>query len=310
MDRKLDRSRGSTSTVSLPLRSTISSTAVRPRASLRAVMITRAPIPASSTAASLPIPAFPPVMTTVLPCMRSLSMRTLDTVEVSTVRIGTSGGRVGGERRYQPIEDYGIIGDLHTVALVGKDGSIDFLSYPHFDSPTLFAKLLDKERGGRFLHRTRASRAGPPKQLYLPDTNVLLTRIARSDGVAEVSDFMPVGIEEGRHPHAIVRRAKRVRGEVDVRRRRAIRASTTARVGHKVEVATAARCCSSAEDGTDVRAALRRPRSTCDGRRAVGRVHACARARPRRFVLEQAVPGMPERRRRRPTSSPSRSRRR
>ena len=57
-------------------------------------------------------------------------MRTLDTVEVSTVRIGTSGGRVGGERRYQPIEDYGIIGDLHTVALVGKDGSIDFLSYP------------------------------------------------------------------------------------------------------------------------------------------------------------------------------------
>ena len=51
---------------------------------------------------------------------------------------------------YQPIEDYGIIGDLYTVALVGMDGSIDFMSYPHFDSPTVFAAILDHDKGGRF----------------------------------------------------------------------------------------------------------------------------------------------------------------
>ncbi len=51
---------------------------------------------------------------------------------------------------YQPIEDYGIIGDLSTVALVGKNGSIDFLCFPDFDSPTVFAALLDDRKGGRF----------------------------------------------------------------------------------------------------------------------------------------------------------------
>jgi GH15 family glucan-1,4-alpha-glucosidase len=115
---------------------------------------------------------------------------------------------------YQPIEDHGIIGDLHTVALVGKDGSIDFMSFPHFDSPTIFAALLDTERGGRFQIRPCLD-DGSQKQLYLPDTNVLITRWLASDGVAEVSDFMPVGATEGEHCHALVRRAKCVRGEVE-----------------------------------------------------------------------------------------------
>ncbi len=115
---------------------------------------------------------------------------------------------------YQPIENYGIIGDLHTVALVGIDGSIDFMSFPHFDSPTLFAALLDDENGGRF-KLCPGLRDGTHKQLYLPDTNVLITRWLASDGVAEVSDFMPVGATEGEHCHALVRRAKCVRGEVD-----------------------------------------------------------------------------------------------
>src|ERR687892_1313191 len=118
-----------------------------------------------------------------------------------------------GKRGYQPIEDYGIIGDLHTIALVGVDGSIDFLSFPHFDSPTVFAALLDAGRGGRFQIRP-CLHDGSQKQMYLPDTNVLITRTLASDGVAEVSDYMPVGIDEAKHFHTLVRRAKCVRGRV------------------------------------------------------------------------------------------------
>src|SRR5262249_11789839 len=113
--------------------------------------------------------------------------------------------------RYAPIGEYGVIGDLHTVALVGMDGSIDFLCLPCFDSPSVFAALVDSERGGRV---QIAPPLGSParKQLYLPDTNVLLTRFLDADGVAEVSDFMPV--EDAGQPHRLVRRAKTVRGEV------------------------------------------------------------------------------------------------
>ena len=120
----------------------------------------------------------------------------------------------GARRRYKPIEDYGMIGDLHTVALVGTDGSIDFMCLPRFDSPTVFAALLDRERGGRF---QIAPLLGDERrrQLYLPDTNVLLTRFLSDAGVAEVSDLMPV--EEGSPHHDIIRRAKTVRGEVRYR---------------------------------------------------------------------------------------------
>ena len=115
---------------------------------------------------------------------------------------------------YQPIDHYGAIGDLHTVALVSIDGSIDFLCAPHFDSPSVFAALLDERHGGRF--QLAPLLDGPRcKQLYLPDTCVLLTRFLSDDGVAEVSDFMPIA--EARHAHAIVRRAKTVRGEVRFR---------------------------------------------------------------------------------------------
>ncbi len=113
--------------------------------------------------------------------------------------------------RYAPIEDYGIIGDLHTVALVGKSGSIDFLCLPSFDSPSVFAALLDAERGGRFQIAPQLDDA-VQRQLYLPDTNVLLTRFLSDSGVAEVSDFMPV--EDAGVAHNVVRRAKTVRGEI------------------------------------------------------------------------------------------------
>src|SRR5258706_7224138 len=92
--------------------------------------------------------------------------------------------------RYAPIENYGIIGDLHTVALVGMDASIDFLCLPNFDSPSVFAALVDADRGGRF-QIAPVLEGAARKQLYLPDTNVLLTRFLDADGVAEVSDFMP-----------------------------------------------------------------------------------------------------------------------
>jgi GH15 family glucan-1,4-alpha-glucosidase len=112
---------------------------------------------------------------------------------------------------YAPLGEYGIIGDLHTVALVSMNASIDFLCLPSFDSPSVFAALLDAERGGRFQIAPLLGGAAR-KQLYLPDTNVLLTRFLDADGVAEVTDFMPVA--DAGHAHTLVRRAKTVRGEV------------------------------------------------------------------------------------------------
>ena len=113
--------------------------------------------------------------------------------------------------RYAPIGEYGVIGDLYTVALVGMDGSIDFLCLPHFDSPSAFAALVDAERGGRFQIAPILESAAR-KQLYLPDTNVLLTRFLDAQGVAEVSDFMPAA--DAGQSHNLVRRARTVRGEV------------------------------------------------------------------------------------------------
>jgi len=97
--------------------------------------------------------------------------------------------------------------------LVSKDGSIDLLSFPRFDSPTIFARLLDHDRGGHFSIRP-CLEGGARKQLYLPDTNVLLSRFLSADGVAEVSDFMPVGLSSEDHPRVLVRRVKTVRGTV------------------------------------------------------------------------------------------------
>jgi GH15 family glucan-1,4-alpha-glucosidase len=111
----------------------------------------------------------------------------------------------------QPIENHAIVGDLHTVALVALDGAIDFFCFPRFDSPTIFAALLDPDRGGEF--RIDPELKMPRhKQLYLPDSNILLTRYLCADGVAEISDFMPV--EEVENAHNLVRRVKTVRGEI------------------------------------------------------------------------------------------------
>jgi GH15 family glucan-1,4-alpha-glucosidase len=119
---------------------------------------------------------------------------------------------------YLPIEDHGVIGDLHTAALVGIDGTIDWLCLPRFDAPSVFASILDDEKGGHF--RLRPLNYVRSQQLYLPDTNVLLTRFLSSEGVAEVLDFMPIEAEF-KERHDLVRSIRVVRGrmrfEVDCR---------------------------------------------------------------------------------------------
>jgi len=112
---------------------------------------------------------------------------------------------------YLPIEEHGVIGDLRTIALVGTDGTIDWFCAPRFDSPSVFAALLDRRRGGFF--RVAAAREGANvKQLYFPDTNVLITRFLTPDGVGEVQDFMPVGGSQ-----KLVRRILCVRGTMRFR---------------------------------------------------------------------------------------------
>lgn len=115
---------------------------------------------------------------------------------------------------YPPIENYGVIGDLNTVALVGMNGSIDFMCFPAFDSPTVFAALLDHERGGCF-QIAPASGEFKARQRYLPDTNILLTRFLGEAGIVEISDYMP--LRHLGHRTAVVRRVKVIRGEMNLR---------------------------------------------------------------------------------------------
>ena len=130
---------------------------------------------------------------------------------------------------YQPIENYGVIGDLRTAALVGKNGSLDWLCLPHFDSPSVFAAILDDAKGGRF-QIAPTYEGATTKQLYWPDTNILVTRFLSPSGVAETVDFMPVGGEQ-----QLVRRVRCVRGEVTFRAR-CQPAFNYARDPHRVEL--------------------------------------------------------------------------
>lgn len=116
---------------------------------------------------------------------------------------------------YLPIEDHGIIGNLHTAALVGADGAIDWLCLPVFDSPSVFAAILDDERGGRFkISPAMENAAARSQQLYLPETNVLLTRFLSPEGVAEILDFMPILSGPGDRCR-LIRIVRVVRGRLD-----------------------------------------------------------------------------------------------
>ncbi|MGB0908957.1 MAG: glycoside hydrolase family 15 protein, partial [Nitrospirales bacterium] len=118
---------------------------------------------------------------------------------------------------YQPIENYGLIGNMRTSALVGMNGSIDWFCYPHFDSPSIFAAILDDKKGGMF-SIAPTSKKVTNKQYYWPDTNVLVTRFLSPQGVSRVIDFMPVGFQpsEG-HPNGLIRRVQAIRGTMDFR---------------------------------------------------------------------------------------------
>lgn len=117
-------------------------------------------------------------------------------------------------RMYRPIESCGIIGNLQSVALVSTEGEIDWCCLPNFDSPSIFGAILDQGKGGYF--RIAPVTEGVNRQMYLPETNVLMTRFLRPDGVAEVLDFMPVREDNvwpgAQSPSEIIRIVRGVRG--------------------------------------------------------------------------------------------------
>ena len=115
--------------------------------------------------------------------------------------------------QYLPIAEHGLIGDLHTAALVGVEGTIDWYCCPDFDSPSVFAAILDRARGGSW-RLAPAAEGWTSKQLYFPDTNILITRFLSADGVGEVQDVMPIVHSAEHPPHSLMRRIVCVRGRV------------------------------------------------------------------------------------------------
>ena len=115
-------------------------------------------------------------------------------------------------RDYLPIEEHGVIGDLRTVALVGTEGTIDWYCPDRFDAPSVFASILDRKKGGSF-RIAPAHQGWISRQLYFPDTNVLITRFLTEEGVAEVLDFMPIA-RAGVRGSRLVRSVLSIRGEL------------------------------------------------------------------------------------------------
>jgi GH15 family glucan-1,4-alpha-glucosidase len=137
---------------------------------------------------------------------------------------------------YQPIENYGIIGDTRTVALVGMNGSIDWFCFPRFDSPSVFGAILDEKKGGHF--KIAPTIGGlTHKQFYWPETNVLITRFLSADGVGEIMDYMTAPDPGGgtEHRHQLFRRVNVVRGTMPFRME-CFPAFNYARDEHKLEM--------------------------------------------------------------------------
>src|SRR5256886_1622537 len=192
---------------------------------------------ASANAMALPMPLFPPVTIATLPSsvirapfarlrdvgpiLRQTRRRRRHPMRVMTParrrrKVGPAAarGETTGMSSYPPIADHGLIGDLQTAALVTTDGTVDWFCCPRFDSPSIFAALLDERKGGHFaLH---AIDDCVTKQMYLPDTAVLVTRFLSEQGVAEVMDFMPIekaGVVTDHH--RLARAVRGIRGELE-----------------------------------------------------------------------------------------------
>ena len=110
---------------------------------------------------------------------------------------------------------HGAIGNLRAMALVSTGGTIDYLCYPYLDSPSVFCGLLDPAKGGAFTIAPDDGKTWHTRQIYVPDTNVLITRFMDGAAVVEVTDYMPIMKEDGPRS-AIVRRVTCVRGEVSM----------------------------------------------------------------------------------------------
>jgi len=120
---------------------------------------------------------------------------------------------------YRPIDSYAIIGDMCSAALVNLDGAIDWFCMPRFDSPSVFAAILDDKKGGSYQIAPVGWADGACKQYYWPNTNVLVTRFLLEEAVVEVIDFMPVspGRRDSNDDRTIVRRIHAVRGKPTMR---------------------------------------------------------------------------------------------
>jgi len=120
--------------------------------------------------------------------------------------------------RYKPINDYGLIGNCRSAALVARDGSIDWCCFPRFDSPSVFAALLDAEKGGHFTIQPLQGFAA--EQRYLPDTNVLEARFTTATGVCTLTDYMPLYLRDDGSPSQLYQLHRLLRcqaGEVILR---------------------------------------------------------------------------------------------
>src|SRR4051812_47318333 len=111
------------------------------------------------------------------------------------------------------LEDYGMIGDLQTAALVGRNGSVDWLCLPRFDSASCFSALLGDERHGRWLVAP-AGEVRATSRRYRPGTLVLETDFETSDGAVRLIDFMP---RRGQGPPRVMRIVEGLRGRVPMR---------------------------------------------------------------------------------------------
>jgi GH15 family glucan-1,4-alpha-glucosidase len=119
--------------------------------------------------------------------------------------------------QYQPIEDHGVVGNLRTAALVARDGSVDWFCFPRFDSPSVFASILDAKKGGYFRICPNSAEVSR-KQFYWPDTNILVTRFLAAEGVGEIIDYMPLAGAHSKPPfEGLIRTVRVLRGSMQFR---------------------------------------------------------------------------------------------